>query len=98
MNFVRGGGGDHVFLLRCYTEWADTDFSVQWCFESFVQVCSMCKARDIREKLEGLCDRVEIDPTISNPDDLDSILKAVTSGFFYNTAKLGKSGDYQRND
>ena len=66
---------------------------MQWCFESFVQVRSMRKARDIREQLEGLCERVEIDKAVSSPDDMDAILKAVTAGFFYNTAKLGKSGD-----
>lgn len=26
---------------------------------------------------------------------MDATLKAITAGFFYNTAKLGKSGDYQ---
>jgi len=96
MNFARGGGGDHIALLRCYTEWADrTNYSVQWCFESFIQVRSMHKARDIREQLEGLCERVEIDSNISSPEDHDGVLKAITAGFFYNTAKLGKSGDYQ---
>ena len=95
MNFARGGGGDHISLLRCYTEWAETDFSTQWCFENFVQVRSMRKARDIREQLEGLCERVEIDKSVSSPDDIDATLKAITAGFFYNTAKLGKSGDYQ---
>jgi len=95
MNFARGGGGDHIALLRCYTEWAETDYSTQWCFENFVQVRSMRKARDIREQLEGLCERVEIDKSISSPDDIDLTLKAITAGFFYNTAKLGKSGDYQ---
>ena len=95
MNFARGGGGDHISLLRCYREWAETDFSTQWCFENYVQVRSMRKARDIREQIEGLCERVEIDKDISSPDDMDATLKAITAGFFYNTAKLGKSGDYQ---
>jgi len=95
MNFARGGGGDHISLLRCYSEWADSDYSAQWCFENFVQVRSMRKARDVREQLEGLCERVEIDQTLSSPDDQESCLKAITAGFFYNTAKLGKSGDYQ---
>lgn len=95
MNFARGGGGDHISLLRCYSEWADCDYSTQWCFENFVQVRSMRKARDIREQLEGLCERVEIDKSLSSPDDQESCLKAITAGFFYNTAKLGKSGDYQ---
>ena len=54
----------------------------------------MRKARDIREQLEGLCERVEVNYAVSNPDDQDSILKSITAGFFYNTAKMGKSGDY----
>ena len=95
MNFARGGGGDHIALLRCYSEWVATDYSTQWCFENYVQVRSMKKARDIREQLEGLCERVEVDKAISNPDDTDAIIKAITSGFFYNTAKLGRSGEYQ---
>lgn len=95
LNFARGGGGDHMSLMRCYAEWADIDYSAQYCLENYIQVRSMRKARDIREQLEGLCERVEIDKNVSNPDDMDSILKAVTSGFFYNIAKLGRSGDYQ---
>jgi pre-mRNA-splicing factor ATP-dependent RNA helicase DHX16 len=94
-NFARGGGGDHIALLRCYREWAETDYSPNWCFENFVQVRNMRKARDVREQLEGLCERVEVDPNISSPDDIESTLKAVTAGFFYNTARLGKSGDYE---
>ena len=95
LNFARGGGGDHISLMRCYNEWAATEYSQQWCFENFVQVRSMKKARDIREQLEGLCDRVEIDHTVSSKDDTDAPLKAITAGFFYNIAKLGRSGDYQ---
>jgi len=95
MNFARGGGGDHAALLRCYREWASTEYSDGWCFENFVQVRSMRRARDIREQLEGLCERVEIDQTISKPDDTDALLKAITAGFFYNVAKLGRTGEYQ---
>ena len=94
-NFARGGGGDHIALLRCYREWAETDYSPQWCFENYVQVRNMKKARDVREQLEGLCERVEVDPNISSPEDIESTLKAITAGFFYNTARLGRSGDYE---
>mmetsp|Transcript_10759 Transcript_10759/g.14008 ORF Transcript_10759/g.14008 Transcript_10759/m.14008 type:complete len:1072 (+) Transcript_10759:95-3310(+) len=94
LNFARGGGGDHMSLLRCYNEWVDTNYSTQWCYENYVQVRSLNRARDIREQLEGLCERVEIELT-SNINDMDSILKAVTSGFFYNTAKFSKGGDYR---
>jgi pre-mRNA-splicing factor ATP-dependent RNA helicase DHX16 len=95
LNFARGGGGDHIALLRCYSEWAASDFSPSWCFENFVQVKNIKKARDIREQLAGLCDRVEIDHTVSNSDDFDATLKTITAGFFYNIAKLGRTGEYQ---
>jgi pre-mRNA-splicing factor ATP-dependent RNA helicase DHX16 len=54
----------------------------------------MKTARDIREQLEKLIERVEIEPS-SNPNDLDGIKKCITSGFFYHTAKLQKNGSYR---
>jgi pre-mRNA-splicing factor ATP-dependent RNA helicase DHX16 len=94
LNFARGGGGDHGSLLRCYTEWVDTNYSTQWCFENYVQVRSMNKARDIREQLEGLCERVEIEMT-TNANDIDAIAKSIAAGYFYHTAKLSKAGEYK---
>jgi pre-mRNA-splicing factor ATP-dependent RNA helicase DHX16 len=94
LNFARGGGGDHLCLMRCYNEWIDTGSSTQWCYENYVQVRSMGRALDIREQLQGLCERVEVEIT-SNPGDLDAIRMALTAGYFFNTAKLSNSGDYK---
>jgi len=94
MNFARGGGGDHMCLMRCYNEWVDTNYSTQWCYENYLQVRSLNKARDVREQLEGLCERVEIN-MVSSAADIDAVCKAVTSGYFYHTAKFGQSGDYR---
>ena len=95
LNFARGGGGDHMALLRCYSDWAASEYNVTWCFENFVQLKSMKKARDIRDQLESLCERVEIDHTVSCGDEMEPPLKSITSGYFYNVAKLGRSGEYQ---
>merc|ERR1739838_534701 len=84
-------GGDHMTLMNVYNQWAATDFSTQWCFENFIQHRSMTRARNVRDQLAGLMERVEIEPT-SNPGDSIAIRKAITSGFFYNTASLSKSG------
>ena len=54
----------------------------------------MKRARDIREQLEGLCDRVEIEQ-VSDPNNVDAIKKALTAGFFYHTSKLQKQGHYR---
>ncbi|KAL7575772.1 hypothetical protein ACA910_003102 [Epithemia clementina (nom. ined.)] len=96
MHFARQGGGDMIALLRCFSEWAQNDFSAMWCREHYIQVKSMQKARDIRTQLEALCDRVEIDHSVSaDEDDIESVLKSITGGFFYHIAKLGKTGDYE---
>ncbi|XP_046842121.1 pre-mRNA-splicing factor ATP-dependent RNA helicase DHX16-like [Xenia sp. Carnegie-2017] len=92
-NFFRPGG-DHLTLLNVYEQWAETDYSTQWCFENFIQHRSMKRARDVRDQLEGLMERVEIEIT-SNPHDSSAIRKAYTAGFFYHTARLGKGGQYR---
>ena len=37
-NFSRGNVGDHIALLNVFDQWAETNFSTQWCFENYVQV------------------------------------------------------------
>ena len=95
VNFFRPGG-DHLTLLNVFEQWADTDFSTQWCFENFVQHRSMKRARDVRDQLEGLLERVEI-PLVgaSPPGDTVGVRKAITAGYFYHTAKLSKGGQYK---
>ena len=93
VNFHRPGG-DHLTLLNVWNQWAETQFSTQWCFENFIQVRSLRKARDIREQLAGLMERVELE-VASNSGDTDAICKATTAGFFYHTARMQKSLDYR---
>eukprot|EP00966_Prymnesium_polylepis_P063503 1473110-Prymnesium_polylepis.1 len=93
INFNRPGG-DHLTLLNVWSQWAETQFSTQWCFENFIQVRSLRKARDIREQVEAMMERVELE-VASNPEDTDAIGKAITAGFFYHTAKLQKTLDYR---
>lgn len=56
-------------------QWADTDYSTQWCYENFIQHRSMKRARDVREQLEGLMERIEVD-IVSNPQNTTNIRKA----------------------
>jgi len=86
--------GDHLTLLNVYNQWRETDFSVEWCHENFVQIRSLKRARDIREQLEGLMERVEVN-LVSNQNDHVSIRKAIASGYFYHTAKLDKGDLYK---
>lgn len=87
-NFVRAGG-DHFTLLNVWEQWADTNYSQQFCYEQFLQFKSLSRARDIRDQLAGLCERVEV-IVRSNPNsnDITPIQKAITSGYFYNTVRF----------
>ena len=65
--------GDHIALLSCYNAWAESGFSSAWCAETFVQHKSMKRARDIRDQLAGLMERVEIDMA-SDPNNTGGFL------------------------
>ncbi|KDQ11123.1 hypothetical protein BOTBODRAFT_177594 [Botryobasidium botryosum FD-172 SS1] len=95
-NFVKPGG-DHFTLLNVWNQWSESNYSQTFCYENFVQFKTLSRARDIRDQLAGLCERVEV-VIESNPNttDIIPIQKALTSGYFYNTARLQKSGDSYR--
>ncbi|XP_030765418.1 pre-mRNA-splicing factor ATP-dependent RNA helicase DHX16 [Sitophilus oryzae] len=86
--------GDHLSLLNVYNQWRDTDFSTQWCYENFIQYRSMKRARDVREQLVGLMQRVEIE-MVSNISETVDIRKAITAGYFYHIARFSKGGNYK---
>ncbi|ERM99915.1 pre-mRNA-splicing factor ATP-dependent RNA helicase DEAH1 [Amborella trichopoda] len=94
MNFHTGNVGDHIALLKVYNSWKETNYSTQWCYENYIQVRSMKRARDIRDQLEALLERVEIEPS-TNENDHESIRKAITAGYFHNSARLQKNGSYR---
>ncbi|KAJ3278499.1 putative pre-mRNA-splicing factor ATP-dependent RNA helicase dhx16 [Blyttiomyces sp. JEL0837] len=54
----------------------------------------MKRARDVRDQLVGLMERTEVQ-LIPNPDPGNTIpiRKAITAGYFYNTARLQRTGD-----
>ena len=91
--FARGGGGDHYALLCVYDSWKESGYSMAWCFENFVQYKTMKRARDVRDQLAALCERVEVKME-SSGGDADAIAQAFTAGYFYNAAKLDRSGGY----
>ncbi|PIA31073.1 hypothetical protein AQUCO_05300119v1 [Aquilegia coerulea] len=94
MNFHAGNVGDHIALLKVYSSWEENNYSTLWCFENFIQVKTMKQARDIRDQLKGLLERVEIELR-SSFNDVVSIKKAITSGFFPHLAMLQRTGAYR---
>ncbi|KAJ1971255.1 hypothetical protein H4R35_005370 [Dimargaris xerosporica] len=91
-NLVRPGG-DHFTLLNVWEQWAETDFSMQWCYENFIQYRSMTRARDVREQVVGLLERIEVPlKSVENPADMTGVAKAFLTGFFNNVARRQRGG------
>ncbi|GBG24565.1 ATP-dependent RNA helicase DHX8 [Hondaea fermentalgiana] len=93
--FAQGDGawGDHMVLKAVYDQWAAANYSAGWCYENFVQVRSMRRARDVRDQLADLCDRIELER--SSDSDSELVRKAITSGYFFHSAKLQKDGSFK---
>jgi len=89
-------GGDHFSLLNIWNQWVDSDFSYVWARENFLQQRSLTRARDVRDQLAKLCDRVEVTITSVGANDLVPIQKCLTAGFFPNAARLQRGGDSYR--
>jgi pre-mRNA-splicing factor ATP-dependent RNA helicase DHX16 len=94
--FTNKAGGDHLSLLNIWNQWVDTDFSYVWARENFLQHRSLARARDVRDQLSRLCDRVEVSMSSCGENNLIPIQKAITAGFFPNAARLQKGGDSYR--
>jgi pre-mRNA-splicing factor ATP-dependent RNA helicase DHX16 len=90
--------GDHMTLLNVWNQWVETNYSIQWCYENFIQHRSMNRARDVRDQLVVLMERVEIPMlSLNDPNDHIPILKSFAAGFFYHACRINKSGDSYRN-
>lgn len=94
--FTIKDGGDHITLLNIWNQWVDSDFSPVWSKENFLQQRSLTRARDVRDQLSKLCERVEVAPSTCGATNLIPIKRAITAGFFPNAARLQRSGDSYR--
>ena len=92
-NFTMKEGGDHLTLLNIWSQWVDSDFSYGFAKDNFLQQRALKRARDVRDQLAKLCDRVEVSPS-SSVGIMDSvpIKKAITAGFFPNVARIRRDG------
>ncbi|KAI9685785.1 MAG: hypothetical protein M1822_004345 [Bathelium mastoideum] len=93
---AREAGGDHLTLLKIWEEWVDSDYSYSWCRENYLQQRSLTRARDVREQLARLCDRVEVTLSSCGSQDHVPILKALIAGYFPQAARLQRGGDSYR--
>jgi len=90
--FTIKGGGDHVTMLNVWNQWVEADFSPIWAKENFLQQRSLTRARDVRDQLAKLCERVEVEMSSCGAQNLVPIKRALTAGFFPNAARMQRDG------
>ncbi|KAK3996673.1 Pre-mRNA-splicing factor ATP-dependent RNA helicase-like protein cdc28 [Cladorrhinum sp. PSN332] len=96
--FTVKDGGDHLTLLNIYNQWVDSDYSPIWAKENFLTQRSLTRARDVRDQLEKLCDRIleGAESSCGGVSNITPVLRALTSAFFLNAARLNRGGDGYR--
>ena len=89
--------GDHLTLLNAFHAWKHNNEDSRWAYNNFLNQRSLIQARDVRNQLANIMNRLNI-PINSTPfesrDYYPNIRKAITSGFFMQVAHLERNGHY----
>lgn len=86
-------GGDMLTFLNIWNQWVDSDYSPIWAKENYVQQKVLVRARNVRDQLLKLCDRVEVEVSSAGTDHV-KIRKAICSGYFLHAARLQRGGEH----
>ena len=86
--------GDHITLLNIYESWKNNRFSIPWCVDNFLQGRSLKRAQDVRKQLTLLLEKQRFSIK-SAGKNYTTIMKAITSGFFFHAAKRDPNNGYR---
>eukprot|EP00037_Helgoeca_nana_P017478 m.165691 g.165691 ORF g.165691 m.165691 type:complete len:687 (-) comp24011_c0_seq1:224-2284(-) len=86
--------GDHLTLLRVYTEYRSFKGSDEWCRKNFVNSRTLRTVVDTRAQLRGMCTRLDLE-MVSCQSDTVAIRKALLAGLSRNVATAQPSGMYR---
>jgi pre-mRNA-splicing factor ATP-dependent RNA helicase DHX16 len=89
-------GGDFLTYLNIWNQFEENEFDSRWCAENFLQYRCLVRARDVRDQLVKLCERVELPESSCGSNEYVPICKALTSAFFINAARLSRDGQSYR--
>ncbi|CAM6115361.1 unnamed protein product [Calypogeia fissa] len=84
--------GDHISYLNVFEGFQKAKRPPQWCHQNFINYQAMKKVSDVRNQLSRLSRQIGV-KLQSSGGEIQSILKAVTSGCFPHAAVLQPSGD-----
>jgi pre-mRNA-splicing factor ATP-dependent RNA helicase DHX16 len=94
--FTSKEGGDMLTYLNVWNQFVESGYDALWARSSFLEYRTLNRARNVREQLEALCDRVEVPDSSCGISDHVAIRRCITSAFFSNAARLQKDGQSYR--
>lgn len=95
-SFTIRDGGDMMSILNVWEQWVAADYSYVWAKQAFLQPRSLNRARDVRDQLMKLLERVGLGSSSCGINDVATIKKCIVAGFFLNSARLQRDGQSYR--
>lgn len=65
-----------------------------WCTRHFINERALKEARDIANQLSQICQKLDVDPTLSCGEDTDRVLRTILLGRYQSCAFLSPEGTY----
>lgn len=84
---------DHLTYLNVFLQWKQQNYSSAWCNDHFIHPKAMKKAREVHAQLLDIMSTQKIPHTSSN-GAWDVVRKAISSSYFYNSARIKGIGEY----
>lgn len=85
--------GDHLTLLNVYRAFQSAERAKMWCHENYLNSRNLIYARDVRNQLSEICERLEL-PLTSCGAELDQVRKCLLAGLFSNVAEMQRDNLY----
>jgi pre-mRNA-splicing factor ATP-dependent RNA helicase DHX38/PRP16 len=84
---------DHLTFLNVFIQWKQQRYSPSWCNDHFVHPKAMQKAREIHSQLLDIMKTQRMAHS-SSGGSWDLVRKAISSSYFYNSARIKGIGEY----
>lgn len=85
--------GDHLTLLNVYRSFTAAEREKTWCRENYLNARNLTYAREVRNQLAQICERLQL-PITSCGADVDQVRKCLLTGLFANVAELQRDNAY----
>lgn len=95
-NKFKSAYGDHITLLNIYREFNNVGQNNKrsWCQEYYINMRNILHAREVRNQLQEICKKCDLNVLSSCGSDLDQLRKCLLSGLFMNVAQLYRDRMY----